>query len=371
MTDTSFDHAMMDMALRMAKRGLGTTAPNPNVGAVIADAAIGEVIARGWTQTGGRPHAETEALRRVGARAAGATLYVTLEPCAHHGKTPPCADAIIAAGIKRVVAGVRDPDPRTAGLGLARLEAAGIKVSEGVRGDACRWMTLGHILRVNEKRPFVQLKIAVDANGEIARGAGGTPAWVTSEAARARGHLLRAEADAILIGARTLADDDPKLTCRLPGLSHRSPIKVVLSARGEGVLSRKVLSSPPSSSAARVWLFCGPLADARITGALKDAGVKVSRKSLVDGQVSVRDVLEQLATEGITRLLVEGGPSVWRSFAAAGVVDEIVVFSARAPGRVADAAARAALARYMPQVNVTLAETRRIGDDDLTIYRRS
>ncbi|MGQ0671941.1 MAG: bifunctional diaminohydroxyphosphoribosylaminopyrimidine deaminase/5-amino-6-(5-phosphoribosylamino)uracil reductase RibD [Hyphomicrobium sp.] len=373
MTADDFDHAMMAGALRMAKRGLGTAAPNPSVGAIIADPATGEVIARGWTQPGGRPHAETEALRRAGSRARGATLYVTLEPCAHHGKTPPCADAIIAAGIRRVVAGSPDPDPRTAGQGFARLRTAGIAVSEGVGAEACRAMSLGHILRVTETRPFVQIKMAVDANGEIARGTSGRPAWVTSEAARARGHLLRAEADAILIGARTLADDDPELTCRLPGLAHRSPVRVVVSKRAEGMLASKIVATlrKGPSSAAGVWIMTGPDVDLGPVAGLEAAGAWVSRCPLVGGQLSTAAVLTCLAAEGITRLLVEGGPVVWRSFATAGFVDEIVVLSARQPGHTADFAPRAALVRYAPEAAVTLADSRRIGDDDLTIYRRS
>jgi diaminohydroxyphosphoribosylaminopyrimidine deaminase/5-amino-6-(5-phosphoribosylamino)uracil reductase len=190
---SAFDHHMMRVALAMARRGLGTAAPNPAVGAVVADEATGELIARGWTQPGGRPHAEPEALRRAGERARGATLYVTLEPCAHFGKTPPCADAIIAAGVRRVVIGVGDPDPRTRGDGIARLKAAGIAVEVGLDAEEARWVTLGHILRVTERRPFVQLKMALAADGTVPRGANGRPLMVTGAAARAYGHRLRAE----------------------------------------------------------------------------------------------------------------------------------------------------------------------------------
>ncbi len=223
---------MMRLALHVARRGLGNTAPNPAVGAVIAEPSRGEIIARGWTQPGGRPHAETEAIRRAGARARGATLYVTLEPCAHFGKTPPCANAIIEAGLARVVVGTGDPDPRTKGQGIARLQDAGIEVREGVLEAACRRMTLGHILRVTKQRPFVQLKMAFAADGAVPRGAKGKPLFVTGAEARAQGHLLRAEADAILVGAGTVIDDDPELTCRLPGLEGQSPVRVVLAGSG-------------------------------------------------------------------------------------------------------------------------------------------
>ena len=220
---------MMSVALTMARRALGTVAPNPAVGAVVADTETGELIARGMTQPGGRPHAETEALKRAGDRARGKTVYVTLEPCAHFGKTPPCADALISSGVKRVVVGIEDPDSRTAGQGIARLRAAGIEVETGLMADEARWVTLGHILRVTEQRPFVQLKLALAADGSLPRGHDGKPAWVTSPEARARGHLMRAKADAILVGSGTVRDDDPELTCRLPGLEAQSPIRVVLS----------------------------------------------------------------------------------------------------------------------------------------------
>ncbi len=186
---TDFDRHMMSIALTMARRALGTVAPNPAVGAVVADTETGELIARGMTQPGGRPHAETEALERAGDRARGKTVYVTLEPCAHFGKTPPCADALISSGVRRVVVGIEDPDSRTAGQGIARLRAAGIEVETGLMADEARWVTLGHILRVTEQRPFVQLKLALAADGSLPRGHDGKPAWVTGTEARARGHL--------------------------------------------------------------------------------------------------------------------------------------------------------------------------------------
>ncbi len=231
----AFDAHMMATALRLAERGLGRTAPNPSVGAVIADEVSCEVIARGWTAPGGRPHAETEAIARAGARARGATMYVTLEPCSHHGATPPCADAIIRAGIARVVCAVEDPDPRVAGRGLARLRQAGIAVERGMMAGEAHWMAAGHILRVTERRPFVQVKLALGADGSVPRGSQGRPAWVTGPAARAQGHLMRARADAVLVGRQTVIDDDPLLTCRLPGLAHRSPVRVVLARNLSGL----------------------------------------------------------------------------------------------------------------------------------------
>ena len=364
MDSFDFDRHMMAIALTMARRALGTAAPNPAVGAVIADEATGELIARGLTQPGGRPHAETEALARAGAKARGATLYVTLEPCAHHGKTPPCADAVIAAGIKRVVIGTGDPDPRTHGDGIARLEAAGIKVAVGLSADEARWVTLGHILRVTERRPFVQLKMAVAADGTVPRGAGGRPQLVTGAAARAVGHRLRAECDAILVGSGTARDDDPELTCRLPGLAARSPIRVVLAC---------TLGLPPDLKLIRtarevpVWIFAGEDADADQVRAFEAAGVRVLRVQGGRGTaLPLKAVLARLADEGVTRLMVEGGATVWQAFARQGLVDEVVLFQAGGPGE----APLAALAgRLAPGIDLAFTETRRVGADTMSVFR--
>jgi diaminohydroxyphosphoribosylaminopyrimidine deaminase/5-amino-6-(5-phosphoribosylamino)uracil reductase len=363
---TPFDEHMMAIAVAMARRGLGQSAPNPAVGAVIADRETGEVIARGWTQRGGRPHAETEAIRRAGARARGTAMYVTLEPCAHQGVTPPCANAIIAAGIGRVVAGIEDPDPRTAGQGFARLREAGVEVVCGVLAEEARWVTLGHVLRVTSQRPFVQVKIAVAADGSVPRGQGGRPAWVTEAHARAVGQRLRAEADAILVGARTVRDDDPELTCRLPGLASRSPVRVILSRNLDLPLAAKlVLSARPVA----VLAICGAGADASRRAALQDLGVEVTEVGEADGGLSAGAVMETLAARGITRLLVEGGPSVWRSFAAAGLVDEAIVFRA---GHATEGANPSDVVRQLlPGAALNLAGARRIGDDTMTVFRRA
>ncbi len=316
------------MAIAMARRGLGQTAPNPAVGAVLADPETGEIIARGWTQPGGRPHAETEAIRRAGYRAKGATLYVTLEPCSHHGKTPPCCDAVIAAGIGRVVCAIGDPDPRVAGRGLDRLRAHGIAVTQGVLAEEAHWLTRGHIVRVTERRPLIQLKLALSADGEVPRGGAGQPTWVTGPEARAHGHLLRAEADAILVGRGTLADDDPELTCRLPGLAHRSPIRVVLASKADLPLTSKLART---ARQVPVWVFCGPHPEQQRVAALETAGVKVTRVTSIGGNLWLPAVTEALASAGITRLLVEGGPATWAAFGRTGLIDEAVVFRARAP----------------------------------------
>src|SRR5437667_7337034 len=217
------DLQAMRAALALARRGLGRVWPNPAVGCVIVK--NGRIVGRGWTQPGGRPHAETEALARAGAAARGATLYVTLEPCSHHGRTPPCVDAIIAAGIARVVSALVDPNPQVAGAGHWRLAEQGITVEIGTGADAARRAHAGHIRRVRDGRPHVTLKLAVSADGKAGLSPR-RPVAITGEAARERLHLVRAMNDAVLTGIGTVLSDDPQLTCRLPGMERRSPVRV-------------------------------------------------------------------------------------------------------------------------------------------------
>lgn len=317
------DARFMRNALAMARRGLGLTAPNPSVGAVIVDHA-GVIIARGVTQPGGRPHAERVALEKAGDLARGATLYVTLEPCSHHGKTPPCADAVIEAGIRRVVCGIADPHDVVAGQGLARLRAAGIDVTENVLAQEARWVTLGHILRVTQRRPFVQLKLALSRDGRIAAGSG-APVWVTGEEARARGHLLRAQVDAILVGIGTVIADDPSLDCRLPGLEERSPRVFVLDSRCRLPRDCRLMRR---ATAPIVVSGCdgNESAEEEVRAlALMSAGADVWGLP-VRGEVPLDRLMREMAQAGFTRLLVEGGPHIWRSFLDADLADEIVVF---------------------------------------------
>lgn len=363
------DEAWMALAIRLAERGLGTTAPNPAVGAVIVDEATGEVVGRGWTQPGGRPHAEVEAIARAGARARGKTIYVTLEPCAHHGKTPPCVDAVLAAGLARVVCGIEDPDPRVAGKGLNKLREHGVAVRRAVLRARANWVTLGHILKVTERRPFIQLKIAVDANGHIAAGTGQEPVWVTGPQARAHGHLLRARADAILIGAGTARADNPGLDCRLSGLAARSPVRIVL-ARNLAVPDDSKLMN--SKAGPPVWWFCGAGSAAERQAAFEAAGRDVTAVRSVGGRLWLPAILEHLVARGMTRLLVEGGPATWHAFDQAGVVDEVMLYHARAePGRaVEESAALAALRRYVPSAALPRITRRGLGVDDVFSFRR-
>ena len=316
--DADADRRFMQLALRVARRMLGRTAPNPAVGAVIADAATGEVIARGWTQAGGRPHAEAHALRSAGARARGQTMYVTLEPCSHHGRTPPCADAIVAAGMSRVVCAISDPNPEIAGRGLAVLRAGGVAVELGLCAQEASWMAAGHILRMTKDRPFVQLKIAVSGDGLIASG-DGAPRWVTGLEARRFAHILRAQADAILVGRRTVADDNPELTCRLPGLAARSPRRVIVDAKFRTPADARMFAT---AEQVPVTIF----GDTTSTPPAYPRGVEVRRMPAAgDGRLSLAVVLESLAAEGVTRVLVEGGPTIARAFLEADLVDEVVI----------------------------------------------
>src|SRR5437868_3594593 len=236
---TSTDLAMMRAALALARRGLGTTWPNPSVGCVIVK--NGHVISRGWTGRGGRPHGETEALRRAGAAAQGATAYVTLEPRSHWGKTPPCSDALIAAWLRRVVIALEDPDPRVAGTGIEALRKAGVAVELGLCAAEAAELNAGFLQRVRFGRPLVTLKLATSLDGRIATAAGESR-WITGPPARDRAHLLRATHDAIIVGTATVLADDPQLTCRLPGLADRSPVRIVIDRQLRIPLTARILA---------------------------------------------------------------------------------------------------------------------------------
>ena len=261
----------MRLALDLGRRGLGRTAPNPAVGAVIVKDGV--IVGRGWTQAGGRPHAEVEALRRAKRAAHGATMYVTLEPCSHHGQTPPCADAVIKAGIARVVSAMEDPNPEVAGQGHARLRDKKIAVDVGLLGDEARRAHAGHIARVTQGRPRVLVKLAVSADGK-AGSAGRKQAAITGEEARARVFMMRAQNDAILTGIGTVLADNPQLTCRLPGMSERSPVRVVLDAQLRTPLSLAVVSTVREWP---TWVFCSAKASRVAEDILQQKGVRVFR----------------------------------------------------------------------------------------------
>ena len=314
------DLRFMDSALSLGRRGLGKTWPNPAVGAVIVKDGV--IVGRGWTQPGGRPHAEVEALRRAGKAARGATLYVTLEPCSHHGKTPPCADAVIAAGVTRVVSALEDPNPEVAGQGHARLRAAGIAVEVGVGAEEARRDHAGHIRRMREGRPHVMLKLAISADGK-AGAAGRKPVAITGEAVRERVHLLRAQSDAIMVGIGTVLADDPMLTCRLPSMAKDSPVRIVADSMLRLPVHSRLVRSAHETP---VWALTGLGAPQDSEFALLPLGVEVLRSPQSAGRLDLKDGLEFLAAKGITRLMVEGGPTLAAAFIAADLVDEAVLF---------------------------------------------
>ncbi|BCW89106.1 Riboflavin biosynthesis protein RibD [Alphaproteobacteria bacterium SO-S41] len=317
---TDLEH--MAAALVLARRGLGLTWPNPAVGCVIVDAA-GRVAGRGWTQPGGRPHAETEALKQAGERARDGTAYVTLEPCAHYGKTPPCAEALIAAGIARVVAAIEDPDPRTAGQGFAKLEAAGIKVTRGVRRGEAVEVTAGFLTRITKGRPFFLLKSAMTLDGRIAAHTGASR-WITGEAARARGHLSRAQADAVLVGIGTAIADDPQLDVRLPGLTALKPVRIVADARLRLPLTSKLARSARTQP---LWVISRPDADKGRAAAFRDLGAEVLHCPAMDsGELDLTTASRLMGERGLTRVLVEGGGRIAAGLMRAGVIDRIEAY---------------------------------------------
>ncbi|MFT3808655.1 MAG: bifunctional diaminohydroxyphosphoribosylaminopyrimidine deaminase/5-amino-6-(5-phosphoribosylamino)uracil reductase RibD [Micropepsaceae bacterium] len=314
----------MAAALGLARRGLGLTWPNPSVGCVIVD-ADGHVAGRGRTAKGGRPHAETEALKQAGSRAAGATAYVTLEPCAHTGHTGSCADALAAAKIARAVIAIEDPDPRTAGQGIAKLKAAGIAVTLGVGHAASLDVTAGFLTRVRRGRPFFELKAGLTIDGRIAAHTGASK-WITGEAARARGHLMRAEADAVLCGIGTAIADDPQLDVRLPGLTGRKPVRIVADARLRLPLTAKLARS---AKVQPLWLLARADADRGRAGAFRDLGAEIiTVPTLPTGELDLVAAATELGARGLTRVLIEGGGRLAGAMIRAGLVDRFHTFRA-------------------------------------------
>jgi diaminohydroxyphosphoribosylaminopyrimidine deaminase/5-amino-6-(5-phosphoribosylamino)uracil reductase len=316
----------MRSALALARRGLGRAWPNPAVGCVIANPA-GRVVGRGRTGKGGRPHAETEALKQAGAAAKGATAYVTLEPCAHHGQTPPCANALIEAGIARAVVALRDPDPRVAGKGIAALRDAKIEIVADLLAAEARELNAGFLMRLAAGRPLVTLKLASSLDGRIAT-ASGESQWITGVDARARAHLMRAEQDAILIGAGTAIADDPALTCRLPGMADRSPLPIVVDG------GRRVPVSAGLFAAARTRRTIlatrdGPPETSGPLDTLIAKGVEiVTLPGDGPGHVDLAALLQALGGKGLTRVMVEGGGGMGAALMRLGLVDRIAWFRA-------------------------------------------
>ena len=364
------DQRFMALALSLGRRGQGRTWPNPAVGALVV--RDGVIVGRGWTQPGGRPHAEPEALGRAGEAARGATLYVTLEPCSHVGKSPPCADAVIAAGITRVVSAIEDPNPEVAGQGHARLRAAGITVDIGLGTVEAAHDHAGHFRRVRDQRPHVILKLAVSSDEKIGA-AGRTPVAITGELTKARVHLLRAQCDAILVGIGTVQADDPELTCRLPGMEARSPVRVVLDRALRIAGTSKLVHSARETP---LWVMTSDLSEAPAAMKLGAAGAHVMRVATTTTPppgLDLAAVLHALSKKGITRLLVEGGARVAASFVSAGLVDEVWLLrgpnAVGADGVAALEALPLSALTGSPALKVRASET--LQNDTLTIYERA
>jgi diaminohydroxyphosphoribosylaminopyrimidine deaminase/5-amino-6-(5-phosphoribosylamino)uracil reductase len=358
----------MRAALGLARRGLGNAWPNPAVGCVIVK--HGRVVGRGWTQPGGRPHAEAEALARAGNAAQGATAYVSLEPCSHQGRGPPCADALIAAGIARVVAALEDPDPRVAGSGFVRLREAGIAVDIGLRATEAEELNGGFLCRVMQGRPLVTLKLATSLDGRIAT-ASGESRWITGPAARERAHLLRATHDAVLVGSGTALADDPQLTCRLPGLERRSPVRIVIDRTLRLPATLELFTR---AREAPTWLVTSAAADKTVVLARARLGVEVlALETDETGGIDLDAMLRALGDKGLTRLLVEGGGTIAAALLRAGLVDRLVWM--RAPiaigGDGIAALAALGLNALADAPRFALIASEIAGDDLIETYRRA
>jgi diaminohydroxyphosphoribosylaminopyrimidine deaminase / 5-amino-6-(5-phosphoribosylamino)uracil reductase len=317
MTFTAADHAHMARALRLAERGLNATTPNPRVGCVIAHEE--NVIAEGWHEQAGGPHAEVRALQAAGSRARGATAYVSLEPCAHHGKTPPCVDALITAGVTRVIAATLDPNPLVSGKGLERLRAARIDADAGLLEQQARELNIGFFSRMTRKRPWLRMKIAASLDGKTAL-MNGASKWITGEDARRDGHRWRARSCAVLTGVGTVRDDDPMLNVRAVETS-RQPLKILVDSKLGVSPEAKLFQSGP------VLIFCA-IDDRARTGVLQARGAQVVAVPDESGKVDLARMAEELARREINEVLVEAGFKLNGSLLRAGVIDELLLYLA-------------------------------------------
>ncbi|MEE9317408.1 MAG: bifunctional diaminohydroxyphosphoribosylaminopyrimidine deaminase/5-amino-6-(5-phosphoribosylamino)uracil reductase RibD [Rhodospirillales bacterium] len=329
---TASDHHAMRSALALARRGLGVAWPNPAVGCILVRQDLGDrIVGRGWTQPGGRPHAETEALDRAGSLAQGATAYVTLEPCDHEGETPPCTQALIAAGIVRAVMALEDPDPRVSGKGIKRLQEAGIDTATELCGDEARYLNAGFIMRVTLGRPLFTLKTATTLDGRVAT-AKGQSKWITGALARAFAHGLRADHDAIMIGIGTALADEPALTCRLPGMEEKSPVRIIADSQ---------LRLPPESSLAKTakeiptWVVTAPGPGKDKKKALEAQGIQVIEAETDDnGRPDLDWVAAELGRRGLTRVVVESGGKLAAALVKRDLIDRLAWF--RSPKLIGD-----------------------------------
>lgn len=317
MSFSAVDHGMMARALQLAERGLWTTSPNPRVGCVLT--RDGEIVGEGWHERAGEPHAEVNALRVAGDRARNSTAYVTLEPCSHHGRTPPCAEALIAAGVSRVVAAMTDPNPLVAGQGLAMLQAAGIVTASCLLENEARELNIGFVSRMTRGRPWLRLKTAASLDGKTALN-NGISQWITGPDARRDGQRWRARACAILTGIGTVRDDDPQLNVR-DVETLRQPLRVVVDSRLETPLTARILQGGSV-------LIAGAVDDAEKAARLRSTGAEVLILPNAAGKVELRDLLEELARRGINEVHAEAGFKLNGSLLREGLVDELLLYLA-------------------------------------------
>jgi diaminohydroxyphosphoribosylaminopyrimidine deaminase/5-amino-6-(5-phosphoribosylamino)uracil reductase len=317
MSFSAVDHGMMARALHLAELGLWTTSPNPRVGCVLVQA--GEIVGEGWHEKAGEPHAEVHALRAAGDKAHGATAYVTLEPCSHTGRTPPCAEALIAAGVSRVVAAMTDPNPLVAGKGLAMLRAAGIETASGLLENEARELNIGFVSRMTRGRPWLRLKAAASLDGKTALN-NGVSQWITGPEARRDGQRWRARACAILTGIGTVRDDDPQLNVR-DLETPRQPLRVVVDSRLETPLTARILQGGPV-------LIAGAIENAEKSALLRSTGAEVLILPNAAGKVELKNLLEALARRGINEVHAEAGFKLNGSLMREGLVDELLLYLA-------------------------------------------
>jgi diaminohydroxyphosphoribosylaminopyrimidine deaminase / 5-amino-6-(5-phosphoribosylamino)uracil reductase len=317
MSFSAVDHGMMARALQLAERGLWTTSPNPRVGCVLV--RDGEIVGEGWHEKAGEPHAEVHALRAAGDKARGATAYVTLEPCSHHGRTPPCAEALIAAGVSRVVAAMTDPNPLVSGKGLAQLQAAGIETASGLLENEARELNIGFVSRMTRGRPWLRLKVAASLDGKTALN-NGVSQWITGPDARRDGHAWRARACAILTGIGTVRDDDPQLLVR-DVTTTRQPLRVVVDSKLEIRLTARILQDGPV-------LIVGAIENVEKMALLRSAGISVEILNNGAGKVDLKALLELLAQRGVNEVHAEAGFKLNGSLLHEGLVDELLLYLA-------------------------------------------
>jgi diaminohydroxyphosphoribosylaminopyrimidine deaminase/5-amino-6-(5-phosphoribosylamino)uracil reductase len=356
----------MRSALALARRGLGSTWPNPSVGCVIVK--DGRVVGRAVTAPGGRPHAEPLALDLAGASARGATVYVTLEPCCHWGRTPPCTDALISAGVARVVIATRDPDPRVDGAGIARLRAAGIVVNEGVLKHSADAIAAGFWSRIQSGRPLVTLKLATTLDGRIATRTGESR-WITGEPARRAAHALRGRSDAVMVGVGTVMADDPELTCRVPGFRTTPLVRIVADSHLRTPLTKKLIATASESP---TWILIRDGTDRERRHAFADLGIRLIEVAGAQSGVDITQALTALGSAGLTRILVEGGAELAASLLRADLVDRIAWFHAPTVmgGDAWPAVQAFGIDRLAAMPRFTRVAETALGDDMLTEFAR-